>query len=119
MKGLALSAKWTIINLLGSCLLSLVRYLSHLPHTSTLSLHAWLLQFPGAEGFTHAKGVGLYLYCLFNTFCAVVLTLLLLRGPLECGVLHPLLPGVFHVLQGGELQPLIQPPPPTFTRLVG
>ena len=118
IKGLALSAKWTLINMLGACLLSLVRYLSHLPHTSTLSLQAWLLQFPGADGFTHAKGVGLYLYCLFNTFFAVVLTLILLRYQLECGVLLPHLPGVFHVLQEGEVQPLIQPTPPTFTRLV-
>ena len=116
VKGVAFSSKWTIINMFGSCLLSLVRYLSNLPHTSAISLHAWLLQFPGAQEFTHFKSVGLYLYCLLCTFVAMLFTLLLLRGPLACGVLLPNLPGVLHVVQEGEVQPLIQPPPPSFTR---
>ena len=118
VKGLAVSPKWTIVNMFGSCLLSLVRYLSNLPYSSTMSRHAWVLQHLGAEEFTKSKGIGTYLYCLLNTVFAMLLTLLLLREPLECGVLLPHLPGVLHVVQGGEVQPLIQPPPPTYTRWV-
>ena len=116
VKGVALSSKWTMVNMLGSCLLSLVRYLSSLSHTSLVSLHAWLLQFPGAHQFTHFKGVGLYFYCLISTFSAIFFTLLLLWWPVECGVILPHLPGVLHVVQEGEVLPLIHPPPPTFTR---
>ena len=118
VKSLAVSRKWTIVNMFGSCLLSLVRYMSNLPYSETMSQHAWILQQPGAEKFTNSKGVGTYLYCILNTVFAMLLTLLLLRKLPECGVLLPHLPGVLHVVQGGEVLPLIQPPPPTYTRWV-
>ena len=114
-QGIVLSWRWTMVNMLVSFALTLVRYLVVAAQVEVRSLHDWVLQATAAHAFSRAKVHAMYFYCLAISLLSILLTLVLYWRRGEAGILLPHLP-VHHALHHGAVLPLVLPQPTTYTR---
>ena len=104
-----MNLRWTWVNFVSSLLINRLRFLHEI---GLYHLHEWIQ--PGAESYPAARHVDFYASALFAT---TILALFHLR-PLQYGVLLPSTPRATHVLQDGQVIPLVDVPAETLTRRV-
>ena len=105
--GLALSWKWTKVNMLVLYFGATLRMLLQLEVFETKFDHSWILN-PKSAPYG-----GLVFYYVIGTNClTLLLTLLLFFSKLQYGVLLPSDPLSPHVLQAGAVVPLVAPDQP-------
>ena len=117
--GLALSWKWTTVNMLVSFFWCTLRMLLQVEVWETTVLHSWILN----PKSTYTNELLLY-NVLANNCWAILFTALLFFSKLQYGVLLPSDPESAHVLQAGAVVPLVAPEQPMITlsnlrRMVG
>ena len=103
--------RWTWVNFVASLFINRLRFLHDM---GLYHLHTWVTHQPGSENYPVAKQIDFYVSALLS---ALILSLFH-RRPLHYGVLLPSMPSVAHVLQDGQLVPLVDVPPQSLTRKV-
>ena len=110
-EGLAMNLRWTWVNFVCSLLINRLRFLHDI---GLYHLHKWITLHPGEDNHPAARQIDFYVSVLLAT---TILTLFHLR-PLHYGVLLPSMPRAAHVLQDGQVVPLVDLPAQTLTRNV-
>ena len=105
--------RWTWINFVVSLLINRSRFLLD---EGLYHLHEWITHHhpPGTDVYLEARYIDFY---AGTALVAAILVLFHLR-PLVHGVLLPSMPGVAHVLQDGQVVPLVDVPAQGLTRRV-
>ena len=106
-----MNLRWTWVNFVTSLL---VNRFSFLHDVGLYHLYAWIVLHPGSENYPEARMINFFASALVAT---AILSLLHLR-PLHFGVLLPSQPGAAHILQDGQVVPLVDLPPQSLTRSV-
>ena len=106
-----MNLRWTWVNFATSLL---VNRLSFLLDVGLYHLYAWIALHPGSENYPNARMINFFASASVAT---AILSLLHLR-PLHFGVLLPSQPGAAHILQDGQVVPLVDLPPQSLTRKV-
>ena len=109
-EGLALSWKWTAVNMLVSYFWCTLRMLLQVEVWETTVHHSWILH----PESTHTNELLLY-NVLVNNCLAILFTAMLFFSKLQYGVLLPSHPESAHVLQAGAVVPLVAPQQPIIT----